>query len=115
MARVHSGDEALVVGLHLDGAADNGTQALERQVRNLEVALTTQRTIGVAVGLLAHRYGFTTEQAWLLLARLSQDTNVKVREAARVLVDAHNGQTEGADAGTLARVAARLPDGPASR
>ena len=68
----------------------------------------------MAIGLLAQRAGNSSDEAWQHLVRVSQDTNIKIREIARILVDARNGRAQPADAATLADVAARLVCGPGS-
>lgn len=77
---------------------------LEEKVDNLLVALASQRLIGTAVGLLAERESCRSDVAWDLLAKISQDTNVKVRDVARVLVDSHDGTVRPEDAELLAKV-----------
>ncbi len=72
-------------------------------------------SIGVAIGLVAQRAGCSIDDAWQQLVRVSQDRNVKVREIARILIDARNGRAESADAATLAEVASRLACGRPSR
>jgi AmiR/NasT family two-component response regulator len=57
-----------------------------QQIANLQAALETRHTIGLAQGLLMGRYGLTEDQAFAYLARISQDRNVKLRELARRLV-----------------------------
>lgn len=84
-------------------------RSAEGQVAQLKGALTSQRLIGVAVGLLAHRFRCSPEQSWRLLVRLSQTSNVKVREVARILVDAHAGRGDAEDAEVLASLASQLP------
>ncbi|MDN5760752.1 MAG: ANTAR domain-containing protein [Microlunatus sp.] len=82
---------------------------LERKVANLQAALESQRVIGAVVGLVAQRYGCTTDEAWAFLVRLSQDTQVKVRDIARVLHDSFNGESREDDVELLVTVTARLP------
>jgi hypothetical protein len=96
------------------GSADPAARllALQRKVDNLLVALDSQRVIGVAIGLLAQRCGCSTAEAWDILTRLSQDTNIKVREIARILTDAFDGASRSEDAELLERVNDRLPGGP---
>lgn len=84
---------------------------LQRKVDNLQVALASQRTIGTVIGIFAQKYGCTTDEAWSVLVRLSQHTQVKVRDVARVLQDAFNGQLREDDADLVAAVTARLPGG----
>ena len=90
--------------------ADTAARLLELQAKvdNLTVALDSQRVIGVAIGVLAERNGCTTAEAWGILSRLSQDSNVKVREIARILSDARDGIIGTEDAGLLALVNDRL-------
>ncbi|HEU5487043.1 MAG TPA: ANTAR domain-containing protein [Microlunatus sp.] len=85
---------------------------LQRTADNLSAAVGTQRLIGVAIGVLAQRRQCSSDEAWNMLARLSQDTNVKVREVARVLVDGLDGVTRSEDADIVARLRRHLPDGP---
>ena len=56
------------------------------QVEQLSVALHTRGDIGAALGLLMERYSVDRHQAFAFLARNSQDQNVKVRAASRVLI-----------------------------
>jgi hypothetical protein len=85
---------------------------LQRTADNLSAAVATQRLIGVAIGVLAQSRRCSSDDAWACLARLSQDSNVKVREIARVLVDALDGVTRDEDAQLVARLRRHLPDGP---
>lgn len=103
-----------------DGRADHDREAvpvelqlaqLQRKIDHLWVALGSQRLIGVAVGLLAHRYGTGTGEAWEQLVSLSQHTNTKVRDIARTLVHAFDGTIRSEDAELLAVVRRRLPGG----
>ncbi|GAB3991130.1 ANTAR domain-containing protein [Nocardioides marmoraquaticus] len=89
--------------------------ALEADVENLEAALETRTRIGTAIGLLAERYDTDTDRAWALLTRLSNHSNHKVQEVARLLVavtdgtlDAHEVDTVGALARNLPRAAAAV-------
>lgn len=83
---------------------------LQRKIENLERAVATQRMIGTAVGLLAQRYACTTDQAWAQLRHLSQVTNIKVREVARILRDAFDEVPCDGDAESLAVLRQWLPD-----
>jgi uncharacterized protein (DUF2384 family) len=93
-------------------ALQQQVMALERKNGNLMVALASQRMIGIAVGLVAQRTCCTSSEAWERLTRLSQDTNVKVRELARVMVDAVDGVTRDEDVDLLDRLSSRLLGGP---
>lgn len=114
VVRIDGGVEGLG-GERESGGAGEPDEAFRRQIRNLELAMESQRLIGIAIGLLAQRAGCSTDVAWQQLVRVSQDTNVKVREIARILVDARNGRAEPADAATLADVASRLGCGRLSK
>jgi len=52
------------------------------QIRQLHTALDSRDVIGQAKGILMERYRLTPDGAFALLARASQDTNVKLREVA---------------------------------
>ena len=81
---------------------------LEIEVGQLREALVSARHIGMVVGILAARYNLTTDRSWALLVQLSQRTNVKLREVARVLHDDFDSHPELDDATLLARIAAKL-------
>ena len=93
------------------GAVDDAGRVvqLQHEVAQLKEAMATQRQIGTVVGLLAGRLDCTTDQAWLLLVRLSQSTNTKVQVATRVLLDAFNGRPCPEDGRLLAALCERLP------
>jgi ANTAR domain len=55
------------------------------QIRQLRTALDSRDVIGQAKGILMERYRLTPDGAFALLARASQDTNVKLREVAAEL------------------------------
>jgi hypothetical protein len=58
------------------------------QVEQLNEALHTRTDIGAAVGILMERYSLDRQQAFAMLARTSQNRNIKVRVLARRVVDA---------------------------
>ena len=58
-----------------------------RQVAALNRALASRDEIGQAKGILMERFAMSPEQAFELLVRSSQDTNVKLVSVARFLVD----------------------------
>jgi ANTAR domain len=55
------------------------------QISQLHAALESREVIGQAKGILMERYRLTPDAAFALLARASQDTNVKLREVAAEL------------------------------
>ena len=54
---------------------------------HLRAAMTTRTVIGQAQGILMERYKITSDQAFQLLSRLSQQTNTKLHEIARRLIE----------------------------
>ena len=50
-------------------------------------ALGSRDTIGQAKGILMERYGLDDQAAFNMLVKLSQSTNMPVREIARRLID----------------------------
>lgn len=61
--------------------------AAARNEEGLRLALTNRDLIGQAKGILMERHKLTGQQAFLLLVRVSQATNVKLRDIAQELVD----------------------------
>jgi hypothetical protein len=60
--------------------------AAQAQVQNLQTALQTARCIGMAVGILMAQHGMTSEQAFGLLRKASQQQHRKVRDLAEAVV-----------------------------
>jgi hypothetical protein len=59
------------------------------EVHHLNEALKSRQAIGEAIGVLIERYKLDRQAAFNFLARLSQNTNVKLRDVAeRVVEDA---------------------------
>jgi hypothetical protein len=81
------------------GEPTRPTEELRDEIGHLQEAVKSQRDIGMAIGLMSARFGCSTEQAWRTILRVSQDSNTKVRNVARVLVATHDGT---ADAGARA-------------
>ncbi|MGY1740608.1 MULTISPECIES: ANTAR domain-containing protein [unclassified Blastococcus] len=61
-------------------------RSAEDRAANLEPALTTNRRIGIAIGILMCQRQLTADQAFALLATHSQKSNVKVRELAETVI-----------------------------
>ena len=89
--------------------AETPDPALRDEIAQLQAAVQSQRAIGMAIGLLSARYECSTEQAWRTLLRISQDSNIKVRTVARVLVATHDGSADGAERAILDAFVAHLP------
>lgn len=74
--------------------------------QQLSTALRSRDIIGQAKGILMERYGLTPDTAFALLARMSQDSNIKLRDVAEQLC--RTGAPPGAPPG-------RQPAGTAAR
>ena len=61
-------------------------EASERQNANLRIALSSARRIGVALGILMATRKITDDQAFALLSRASQVSNLKVRDLAEHII-----------------------------
>ncbi len=95
--------------------------ALEAEIAQLRAGMASRQQIGLITGVLTERFGLTPEQTWQVIVRLSKQTNIKVRDIARVLETGYFGQLADEDL-RLAAVLnehlprrGRLPDGDASR
>src|SRR3954453_7850998 len=102
--RLYVDDEGTLGGLNLYSTTSEGLDPVAGQVAELfaaqaaaalgqgrrtdqlNVALATRQTIGQALGILMERYRLDEERAFGFLVRLSQHTNVKLREVAEQLV-----------------------------
>ena len=55
--------------------------------QHLRAAMATRNLIGQAQGILMERFKLTAEQAFTVLSRVSQQSNVKLRDVAQRLID----------------------------
>jgi hypothetical protein len=76
-------DLALIYAQHATNAV-----SVALLVSGLEAAVDSRHDIGVAQGILMHKYGITKEQSFEVLRRFSSHTNVKLREVAAHVVQA---------------------------
>lgn len=53
---------------------------------HFQAALSSRKTIGQALGIVMERYGIDEDRAFQFMIRVSQDSNVKVREVAADIV-----------------------------
>lgn len=63
-----------------------------REKEQIRSALTNRDIIGQAKGMLMERYSLSADDAFQLLARLSQDSNTKLADVAAQVVEAGPGQ-----------------------
>ena len=55
----------------------------------LEQALQSSREIGTAIGILVEQTNCSPEEAFRMLSQRSQQSNVKIRDLAREIVQRH--------------------------
>ncbi|HEY6741572.1 MAG TPA: ANTAR domain-containing protein [Lapillicoccus sp.] len=84
---------------------------LEATIAQLREAMVSRQQLGVVTGIVAAKLEVTPDEAWAVLVRLSQDTNVKVREVGRVILDAYTGRLATDDQRLAALLDAKSPDG----
>lgn len=75
-------DEGLALAAHVAIAV-----AASQREQQLTAALDTRTTIGQACGIVMERYHLDAQRAFELLARISSETNIKLRELADTLID----------------------------
>lgn len=62
-------------------------EGAHEQIANLEVAVAHRTVIGQAIGILMERFDLDSDHAFALMARLSQDRNVKLYALATEIVE----------------------------
>jgi GAF domain-containing protein len=78
-------DDAITTA-HIYAVHASNAIAVTEQVTGLQTALQSRHTIGVAQGLMMHRYGLTEDAAFQVLRRLSSHHNRKLRDVASDVV-----------------------------
>lgn len=71
---------------HLEACASELEQA-HREVTHAHRALDTSRDIGVVMGMLMVRHGVCREEAFAMLRRSSQHSQIKVRDLVAAYLD----------------------------
>jgi hypothetical protein len=86
-----SRDRALLLATHasLAIAATGAYERFALERAQLRAAIDSRDVIGQAKGILMQRRGLTADEAFRLLAKTSQDLNVKLADVARTLTDRH--------------------------
>lgn len=64
----------------------NELEQAQDKIRNLDVALSTSRGIGMAIGIVMARRGLASEAAFAALRYVSQRTHRKLRDVADEVV-----------------------------
>ena len=80
-------DDEAVITAQIYAAHAGAAIAAANRHDNLQTAMQSRHTIGVAQGLLMQRYGITESAAFQVLSRQSQEANIKLRDVARRVVD----------------------------
>ena len=70
----------------------NALEEAHREITTLKAGLDRRAIIGEAIGITMIQAGITADAAFARLVDLSQDTNVKVRDLAKRIVDEANKQ-----------------------
>ncbi len=79
-------DESQDIGQMLAAHAAVAVAGAERE-ENLRSAVSSRDVIGQAKGILMERHELTADQAFAVLARVSQELNRKLADVARELTD----------------------------
>lgn len=61
----------------------------KREAAGLRTGLETRGRIGMALGIVMHRFGLDEDDAWAYLQRLSQHQNVNLRLIAEGVIAEH--------------------------
>ena len=84
-------------------------ERLKKEVESLRRGLVTRELIGQATGLLAAWLRISTGEAWEVMRALSNHTNLRAREVARLLVASADGPvTEPEDRAALDQLAGAI-------
>ena len=62
-----------------------------------QIAVESDMTIGMAVGIVMHRYAMTGERALAYLVNVASRSNINLPALAHQIVDEANGPARGAD------------------
>jgi hypothetical protein len=105
------GEPAGAAGYYVD-ITQQLNEAVQERLNKAVLAVSARRAvIDQAIGMLMLRYGLTSEAAFQLLTRLSQESNIKLRIIAERVVD--NADAGGTILDTMAEhVAAILQNSP---
>jgi transcriptional regulator with GAF, ATPase, and Fis domain len=79
-AHAYSQDASIMA--HIYASHASSALSVTNNVAGLQSALQTRHTIGIAQGLMMHRYGLTDEASFQVLRRLSSHQNRKLRDVA---------------------------------
>lgn len=75
-----------------------------RRIENLNAALTSRKTIGLALGILMQRLDLDEDTAFAYLTRISATSETKLREVAATIVAEHHHRLRATDTSTTSVV-----------
>jgi hypothetical protein len=82
-----SPDEVLHIMAAFQASVPHQAKALAAENEQLRVALESRDVLGQAKGILMERFDADAQRAWEILTKISQDSNTRVVDLARKLVD----------------------------
>jgi AmiR/NasT family two-component response regulator len=84
-------DVAFLLATHgsLALASTHARTVADLHAAQLRRAIDSRDIIGQAKGILMNRRGISSDEAFDLLRRISQDMNIKIADLARTLADRH--------------------------
>jgi len=93
-------DQDAVATAQIFGTHAGNAIAASEEADQLRTALESRHTIGVAQGILMHRYGLSEDRSFLFLCRVSQDSNTKLRDVAAKVIEEGRREDAGTPGGT---------------
>ncbi len=85
-----SAARALAIEHEARDDAERAAASFQRVAATLEQGLESNRLIGNAIGLMMANYKTDSDEAFNTLRKASQDSNIKLSELAREIVEYHN-------------------------
>jgi transcriptional regulator with GAF, ATPase, and Fis domain len=86
-ASPHAFSSESAITAHIYATHASAALTLQTQIVGLQTGMQTRHSIGVAQGLLMHRYGLDQENAFQVMRRLSSHQNIKLRDIAARVID----------------------------
>jgi transcriptional regulator with GAF, ATPase, and Fis domain len=83
----HAYNAESAITAHIYATHASAALTLTTEIVGLTNGIQTRHTIGLAQGLLMHRYGLTENAAFQVMRRLSSHQNIKLRDIAAHIID----------------------------
>jgi len=87
LLRIHDLEDRLDVDVETIKLLEAEGLANRDEITQLKTALTACRQIGAAIGILMNAHGVNEAKAFAALCRVSQDSNIKVRDLALRVIE----------------------------